>query len=40
MSKDKEVLSNHVLDAIDHIEKYTADITKQEFLEDKKLKML
>lgn len=36
MSKDKEVLLNHVLDAIDHIEKYTADITKQEFLEDEK----
>lgn len=36
MSKDKEILLNHVLEAIEYIEKYTGEITKEEFLEDEK----
>ena len=36
MSKDEEVILNHILDAIDHIEHYTDKLTKQEFIEDEK----
>jgi uncharacterized protein with HEPN domain len=36
MSKDEEVLLNPVLEAIEHIDKYTEDMTREEFLEDEK----
>lgn len=36
MSKDEEVLLNHVLEAIEHIEKYTGELTKEEFMSDEK----
>lgn len=36
MSKDEKVLLNHVLDAIEHIDNYTEDMSREEFLEDEK----
>jgi len=36
MSKDEEILLNHVLEAIEYIEQYTGEITKEQFLEDEK----
>ena len=36
MSKDEEVLLNHVIEAIEHIEEYTEGLTKEEFIEDEK----
>ena len=36
MSKDEEVLLNHVLEAIEQIEKYTGELTKEEFMSDEK----
>jgi uncharacterized protein with HEPN domain len=36
MSKDEEVLLNHVLESIEHIEKYTGELTKEEFMSDEK----
>jgi len=36
MSKDKETLFSHILEAINKIENYTDDISKEEFLEEVK----
>ena len=36
MSKDEEVLLNHIKEAIESIEKYTEDATKEDFLNDEK----
>lgn len=36
MSKDKETLLKHILEAIERIENYTQDISREEFKEDVK----